>query len=58
MHDWVYNNFHVYPAFMMRRFGRSYIGLSERIQRFCPKLCGFMAVNYIGKYVLSETAKT
>jgi len=53
---WAYNNFHVFPSFLLRRFPRAYIQLSERIQRRCARFCGPLAVNYIGKYVLDKPA--
>jgi hypothetical protein len=48
--SWTYNNFHVFPGFMMRRFPRAYIGMSEGIQHRGQRLLGALAVNYIGKY--------
>lgn len=51
---WTYNNFHVFPAFLTLRMGKTYVNLSEKIQRTCPNLFGFLAVNYIAKYELVE----
>ena len=36
-----------------KRFGGAYVRLFEKVQRWCPRLFGFLAVNYIGKYVLT-----
>ena len=49
-----YNNFHTLPAPLMIRFPRLYVRLSERINACCPNLFGFLAVNYIAKYVLDK----
>lgn len=54
--DYVFNNFHVYPAHWMLRRPRSYIEKSERITHTNPKSRGFLAVNYIAKYVLHKDA--
>lgn len=47
-----FNNFYVFPRRMRVKFPKAYIRLSEAIGKVCPKLCGFLAVNYIAKYVL------
>lgn len=52
----VYNNFHVVPPFLMIRYPRFYVRMSQRINRCCPNLFGFLAVNYIGKYRLEKAA--
>lgn len=49
-----YNNFHVVPPFLMVRVPRFYVRMSERINQCCPNLFGFLAVNYIAKYVLDK----
>jgi hypothetical protein len=50
----VFNNFHVFPAFWLLRRPRRYIDLSERIQRSNPSRWRHLAVNYIAKYVLDK----
>jgi ubiquinone/menaquinone biosynthesis C-methylase UbiE len=52
--DYTFNNFFVFPRFMRRRFPHLYIRLSEVITQLCPRFCGFLAANYIGKYVLEK----
>ena len=47
-----FNNFHVFPGRLRSRFPGLYIRLSEAMGRTLPALWGFLAVNYIGKYVL------
>lgn len=50
----VYNNFHVFPPFLMVRYPRAYVRWSDRLNKLSPGMFGFLAVNYIGKYVLEK----
>lgn len=52
--DYAFNNFYVLPISLRSHFPGLYIRLSEAIQRWNPKSLGFLAVNYIGKYVLEH----
>ncbi len=54
--DYLFNNFHVYPAHWMLRRPRRYIEISERISHKNPKSWGCLAVNYIAKYTLHKDA--
>ena len=44
----------MFPGRIRSRFPRLYIRLSEAMGRTVPGLWGFLAVNYIGKYVLEK----
>ena len=50
----VFNHFHVFPAALRRRFPRLYIQLSEALTRGPTSWWRPLAVNYIGKYRLTE----
>ena len=52
--NWEYNNFHVFPKFLMKRAPRAYMNWSDRIQKSCPRLFGATAVNYIAAYRLDK----
>lgn len=52
--DYTYNNFYLLPEAARRRWPRLYMSLSERVGRSAPRLFGFSAVNYVGRYELSE----
>lgn len=55
--DYTYNNFYLLPEVVRRRWPRLYISLSEAIGRHAPRLFGFSAVNYLGKYRLREATR-
>ncbi len=53
--DAMFNNFHPFPDFLCHRFPRPYIELSEAMRRTNPAWWSFLAVNYIGKYILEKS---
>ncbi len=49
-----YNNFYTLPGVLRLRYPRAYIRSSEAVTKWCPQLAGFLATNYIGKYILEK----
>lgn len=49
-----FNNFYVVPRVLQFRFPRFYISVSEAMTRSNPAFWRFLAVNYIGKYMLEK----
>ena len=52
--DYAYNNFYALPQFLRLRFPSLYIRLSEAITRANPRRGSWLAINYIGSYVLKR----
>lgn len=52
--DYAFNNFYVLPKRFRSWFPYLYMQLSEVISQWNPKSLKFLAVNYIGKYVLER----
>ena len=51
-----FNNFLLLPEVARRHWPSLYMSLSDAVERAAPRLFGFSAVNYIGKYVLRKAA--
>ena len=53
---WLFNNFHVFPAFLTVRWPERYIRWSEKLNYGNTDRWRWMAVNYIAKYRLNKPA--
>jgi len=50
--DYRYNNFLVAPWPIRKKFPNKYFTTSEKLSVACPQKLGFLATNYIGKYLV------
>ena len=55
--DYTFNNFYLLPEVVRRHWPRLYMSLSDAAGRLAPRLLGFTAVNYVGKYTLRKAAQ-
>jgi SAM-dependent methyltransferase len=54
--DYRYNNHWVFPQFLLQRWSRAYIRLSELLNRYNSTWSSCLAVNYVARYHLRKPA--